>query len=90
MKLWWLSFADPHKPEGQQFLGCAVMAGADLGAAARNAHVFGCNPGGEVLGVEFPEDLAALVPARWRRRLLSREDVAAFDAELRAAKAAAP
>ena len=49
---WWLSFADPTLPVGQQFLGVAIVPAPSFLAAVTVAHQLGCNPGGEVMG--FP------------------------------------
>lgn len=54
MSLWWLSFADPEKPAGAQFLGVAIVEAADLPSAIKAAWALGCNPGGSVKG--FPVD----------------------------------
>jgi hypothetical protein len=54
-KWWWLSFCDPSQAEGQQFLGVALVPGDGMVMAALNAHARGCNPGGEVSGIELPE-----------------------------------
>lgn len=49
--LFWLSFADASLPEGQQFLGAVIAEGETLEAVIIEAHVRGCNPGGEVASV---------------------------------------
>ncbi len=59
MSYFYLSFCDPGRPKGQQFLGATVVdADGPEGAIAR-ARVLGVNPGGEVaivdLGDEVPE-----------------------------------
>lgn len=56
----WLSFCDPTKPEGEQFLGAAIVRAENLGDALTKSWKKGCNPGGEVAGVMIectPEDL---------------------------------
>lgn len=61
MSLWWLSFAGE---EGNR--GIAIVEGVDVGDAARNAHLLGCNPGGEVLGVMVPDEADAMAEVnRW-------------------------
>lgn len=53
---WWLSFVDTdaeYTPEGDypggpRFLGIAIVPAPNIVVAARIAHAFGCNPGGEV------------------------------------------
>ncbi len=70
MKWWWLSFCDGSLPEGTQFLGAAVVDGETFADAIIRAHRLGCNPGGEVMFVEIPED--ALPAPSYRHRLLDR------------------
>jgi hypothetical protein len=48
--IWWLSFCDPHKPPGDQFLGVCMVHAPDLKTAIQIAWVRECNPGGEVMG----------------------------------------
>lgn len=89
--VWWLSFADPGKPDGEKFLGgCLVKAPSTMpDMAVREASLRNCNPGGEALIAEvthivFPEK----VFERYGNRLLSwdecREMEAATMAELAA------
>lgn len=77
---YWLSFCDPKRPEGTRFLGACIVPGRDLREAARWAWVLNCNPGGEVLGLEVPPTIDPSIPAEWRNRLLSREEVDRLDA----------
>ena len=77
---WWLSFCDPEKPEGSQFLGVAIVEGSNVYTASLEARSLGCNPGGEVLGLPYPEGEVPL--QSYSRRLLSAQDVAAMDEEL--------
>ena len=79
---YYLSFCDPERPAGSQFLGAAVVPGGSMIEAVRNAHMLGCNPGGEVLGQPVPEYLEPHIGTRWRVQLLTREECAAMDAEL--------
>lgn len=59
MGLFWLSFADPKRPAGEQFLGVALVEADDMTEALRVAWRTRCNPGGEVNGYELPlDDLA--------------------------------
>lgn len=53
----WLSFADPHKPPGTQFLGVAIVRGENVAEGALEAHLLGINPGGEVLGSPLPDTI---------------------------------
>lgn len=73
MGIWWLSFADPDRPKGEQFLGVAIVRASGMGPAVTTAHVLKINPGGEVQGVEIPKTLAP--PDEWIGRLLSREEI---------------
>lgn len=54
MKYWWMSFADPDRPQGDTFLGVAICRGDNLGEAIARAWEKGCNPGGEVAALEVP------------------------------------
>lgn len=70
---WWLSFADGNLPEGEQFLGVAIVPGGGIMEAVLNAKFLGCNPGGEVMGIQIPDEH---VPhERYRHRLLSKQDL---------------
>lgn len=83
MKLWYLSFCDPDKPQGSQFLGACIVAGDDLLSAIQTAYGLACNPGGEVVGQPVPEDLVRHVGPQWLERLLTRAECAGLDAELK-------
>lgn len=76
-KLFWLSFADPDKPSGSQFLGVVVIRAASYPLAVHETHRLGINPGGEVLGVELDAQAAenAALP---RNRILTREECDTF------------
>lgn len=79
--LWNLSFCDPDRPAGDQWLGsCIVGPARNLVAAMALSHAYRCNPGGEMQGVGFPVELAGFVPREFCDRLLTREDIAALDA----------
>lgn len=70
---WWLSFADGSLPEGEQFLGVAIVSGSGVLSAASVAKLLGCNPGGEVQGIEIPPQ--HVPPPEYRGRLLSRDEL---------------
>jgi hypothetical protein len=57
MCYWWLSFADPDRPEGQQFLGCVITEAVDFLSAVIKSHRLSINPGGEVQAVVLPKNL---------------------------------
>lgn len=75
--LHWLSFADADLPEGSQFLGVVVTQAADFMFAVMKCNFNGINPGGEVQGVEIPEQFN--VPAEYRDRLLTRAECEELD-----------
>lgn len=93
MSLWWLSFADPEKPQGTRFLGVAIVEiedveGQDLRDRAvtvvRKAHALGCNPGGEVASTElhldhWPNDQRVALAKAPKHTLLSKEDLKHYD-----------
>lgn len=51
----WLSFCDPEKPAGQQFVGVSLVEARSMPMAITVAHQRGCNPGGSVSSVMIPE-----------------------------------
>lgn len=51
---WWLSFADPHAPEGQRFLGVAIVPGRGVLTATTVARDLNLNPGGECVSAPLP------------------------------------
>jgi hypothetical protein len=77
--LWWLSFCDPDRPEGQRFLGVSIVPGFDIVTAASAARVLGCNPGGEVAGIEIPAENSVRIPGRYVGRLMSRAECDELD-----------
>lgn len=86
MALYWMSFCDPEKKPGTQFLGaCIVDANysgdrrADSEASMRAAWHHGCNPGGEVQSMKLPDEMAALVPEQFKYVLMSKERCEQFD-----------
>lgn len=70
---WYLSFADPARPKGEQFLGAAIVDGEDLASAITSAWRRGCNPGGEVMGIEITS-ISDRVVESYRFRLLTRDE----------------
>lgn len=80
--LFYLSFADPDRPKGTQFLGACVIRAESILDAANRARDLGANPGGEVMGHAIEAKTAALVDERWQNRLLSKEDVIAMDGDV--------
>lgn len=76
MPWWWLSFADPDRPKGAQFLGAAIVQGRDIAEANQRAWTLKINPGGEVQGVII--DLIYEPAPGWGDRLMSKADVEAM------------
>ena len=74
--MFWLSFCDPDAPEGEQFLGGALVDAADEFSAVVLAHRLGVNPGGEVMMVNIT---GAPVPEEYVGRLLSRREIDELD-----------
>jgi hypothetical protein len=71
--LFYLSFASPDK-----WLGCCFIEGAaDIVTAAKLAHLYGCNPGGQVMGAPLsPEAPELLERARAvKHRLLGKVEL---------------
>lgn len=66
----WVSFADPDRPAGSQFLGVAIVRAWNVGHAASVCHASGCNPGGEVMALPVPEQFGA-PPPEWDHRLIT-------------------
>ncbi len=77
MKRWWLSFCDPDRPEGNQFLGIAIVLADDFLSACFLARLTGCNPGGEVMGAPLPDSLE--LDRTNMHRLLSRAEAEEID-----------
>lgn len=75
----YISFCDPDRPKGTQFLGAVIVRADDMASATREAWRLGINPGGEALGFSIP-----LVYLRnsegYRERLLSKEELQKMDA----------
>ena len=53
MPLLWLSFVNDDK-----FAGVVITEASDVGEAARKCWANGCNPGGQIMSFEIPEDAA--------------------------------
>lgn len=84
--MFYMSFCDPDRPEGTQFLGAIMTYAPDFMSAIMKTHALGINPGGEVAGCEVPDDLG--VPEEFIDRLLSKDEVDRFDAVMDARKTA--
>jgi hypothetical protein len=78
MTWWWLSFADESG-----FLGaCIVGRCGNVVDAVKTAHVFGCNPGGEVRGLPISDESMRGVDERDRFRLMGKAEMPRFKASL--------
>lgn len=69
----YLSFADPGRPKGTQFLGGAYVEAESLAEAVTRSHTLGINPGGEIKGIGPlpPEAVQEHVLPEDRNRLLT-------------------
>ena len=67
--MYWLSFVDRDRPENQQLLGVLITPEDDILEAVMWAHKHNVNPGGEVFGSQWPDDI--LVPTDCIGRLYS-------------------
>jgi ABC-type proline/glycine betaine transport system ATPase subunit len=65
------------------FRGAFIVKAKDLRRAVKVANRLGINPGGEIMGVDVPDDIAAH-PAtkKYMNRLLTREEIAKHDFEM--------
>lgn len=77
--LHWLSFCDPDKPTGTQFLGACIVEADNFGDAIVIAHILKINLGGEVKGCKFICGDTLTVPLEYMNRLLSKDDIDKFD-----------
>lgn len=80
--IWWLSFADPARPSGSQFLGCVLIEALSMIEAVQAAHYRDINPGGQVMGKPLNRASFSVLSfpiAPYLNRLLNREDCLALD-----------
>jgi hypothetical protein len=75
-----MSFADPDRPEGQQWLGCIHVLADDFMEAVEKTHRMGINPGGEVASVDVDSDefLQKFPHVPLNRLIKSREELEAL------------
>lgn len=79
IRTWWLSFADDGKSRGIVLIDDAE----NIADAVLHASLLGCNPGGEVAGLEIPASVfmdAESAEAKWlqtaeRGRVYQRADL---------------
>ena len=74
-QMWWLSFADDDG-----FRGAVIVHAEDFLTALMECNLRGINPHGECKGRPVPA--GAEIAEKWKYRILSRADCAAFDAEM--------
>lgn len=63
-----------------EFLGAVIVRALGTATALAVSHALGINPGGGAAIIEIPGHVT--IDGKWRDRLLSREDIAAMDAEM--------
>jgi hypothetical protein len=68
-----MSFADPDKEPGTQFLGVCIVQGGGIAEATQTAWDLGINPGGEIQAHPIPEE--HVPDEKYRLRLLSRDEL---------------
>lgn len=80
MSYWWMSFCDPKRPKGDQFLGALIVQADSHQAMLSRSWYLGLNPGGEVVFFEIPKQYNERIPPDWiETRLLTREECEAFE-----------
>lgn len=80
MPFYYLSFCDPAKPTGTQFLGATVVEAGDPSDMLTKTHLNGTNPGGEVEFLELDFETVDDLPETARsylNRFVPREEVMA-------------
>jgi len=71
--IWWLSFADPDKPKGSQFLGVCVVRSDDMILAVQKTWELNINPGGEIHGVAIEDEKT--IPIDCFNRLMQKTEL---------------
>jgi hypothetical protein len=74
MSLYWLSYR-----LGGAFEGAALVEAPSLSEAQQRAEAQGIYPGGEVEGHQIDPNDTRAIPARFRSRLLSEDEVAELE-----------
>jgi hypothetical protein len=78
LAFWWLSFVDPSRPTGKQFLGACLIVSPGFVTAIYVSHILRCNPGGQVRG-SGPIPIDTKIPSKFQARLLNREECDELD-----------
>ncbi len=76
---WWMSFADPALPKGEQFLGASIVKANTFLLAHVETKLRRLNPGGEVKGWGLSEAVAAQIPERFKYKLLTQAEITELD-----------
>lgn len=71
----WMSFCDPERPKGQQFLGVVILRTKGVAHAIAKTWQLGINPGGEVMS--YTTDPGDIKPEHFDR-LLSHAELVEF------------
>ena len=79
MSFWWLSFCDPDRPKGMQFLGGCIVEADSLKDAIQVAWRHDCNPGGEVMGHKILPEYECNVSRFEINQLLSEQQIRLLD-----------
>lgn len=74
-KCFWMSFCDPDKEKGQQFLGVIITKALGFAHAVDKSWALGINPGGEIMAYET--DPTGINPDHFDK-LLSRDELIAY------------
>jgi hypothetical protein len=74
----YFSFADAYR-----FLRACFVEAPSYEEAIDEATRQGCNPGGEALGVVLDVRTASFVREQWRNRILTKEELYAYEREMR-------
>lgn len=74
LDLYYLSFADPKRPKGQQWLGCCYVEAESVHHAILHvSREHDCNPGGEVMVIKLPPEAKARLKPEALNKLLDEE-----------------
>lgn len=79
MSYWWLSFCDPKRPRGTQFLGACLVEADSMPEALSASWSHKCNPGGEVLAYEVPAQYQHNIQRFELNTLLSEQQIKIAD-----------
>ncbi len=76
---WYLSFADPERETGTQYLGACIVRAHSYLEAVEVTHVLGINPGGAVSGAAFEQG----IPVTYLDRLLQNTELWKLEKEMK-------